>query len=134
MNFKINLALLAALSLTMAVKAEGAAPKTNNVMALNFTLVACPDAVPTPSPEVIPALEIEPPVEIETNLGSLKPFRISSKDIIEALNGITNNGVAMHFGIGARLLLKQIVSPLAVVSNGLGTNEQIIVRQEVSGH
>jgi hypothetical protein len=130
MNFKINLALLAAVSVAMATKAALTAPKTNNVMALSFTLAAIPNAVAMPPPVVMPAL-------VNTDIGTQstnRPFRISSKDIIGALNGVTNNGTAMHFSTGARLLLKQIVSPLAVVANGLGTNEQIIVRQEVAGH
>jgi len=61
------------------------------------------------------------------------PFRLTSKDIIASFNGVTNNGAALNFGSGAQLLLKQIASRLTVVTNTLGTNRQIIVREKKSG-
>lgn len=61
------------------------------------------------------------------------PFRISSKDIVTSLNGVTNRGTAMQFNSSARLMFKQVLSPLTLTVNTLGTNRQIIVRQKVSG-
>jgi hypothetical protein len=130
-NLKIKLALLAALTVATATKAaELPAPKTNNVMALNFTLTAWPSVTAIQPDE---ALDL-PLASLQTaNQISNAPFRIMSRDIIASLNGVTNNDVAMHFGSGAQLLLKQIISLRTVVTNGLGTNNQIIVRQQVSG-
>jgi len=132
MNLKTNLVLLAALALTLGVRAENTVitPKTNNVMVLNVTLTAYPNAA------VIPAVESDTAGGDASQVTTVSntPFRILSKDIITALNGVTNDGVVLHFGSGAALFLKQIVSPRTVVTNGLGTNEQIIVRQLVSGH
>lgn len=127
MNLKIHLTILAALALAMHTQAAGTAPKTNNVMTLNFTLTAWPGAMYLAGPVPAAALDTSVPV-------GERPFRISSKDIVAALNGVTNDGVGYHFASNAQLLFKQIISSHTVTTNGLGTNQQIIVRQKVSGH
>ncbi len=60
------------------------------------------------------------------------PFRLTSRDLINSLNGVTNNGVALYFGNTAQLLFKQILSPATLVTNTFGANRQLIVRQVVS--
>lgn len=62
------------------------------------------------------------------------PFRITSRDLVSSLNGVTNNGAAMHFGNSAQLMFKQVCSPLTLTVNSFGTNRQVIVREKISGH
>lgn len=180
-------------------------PKTNNVMALNFTLTAWPNATATPranalrsaaaqfssapAPGILfmpiigltndgtpiddplgwnpidPLVDLPPDIiDVPVDGGitdgsgdvppdgifyimgasaaakpkilavvSSAPVSITSKDIIAALNGNTNNGVALHFSGGAKLLFKQTLNPRTLTVNTFGTNRLVVVREIVSG-
>jgi hypothetical protein len=138
MKIKSNLAVIAALGLALAAPAQALAAstpaKTNNVMALNFSLTAWPNATAAPhalatdqaagadAAESADALAAVP----QTAAGV--PFTILSRNLISSLNGVTNKGVAMHFSGSAQLLFRQVLSPRVLFTNSFGTNRQIIVR------
>lgn len=61
-------------------------------------------------------------------------FSVASRDLINSLNGVTNNGTVLHFtNSTARLMFKQVLSPRTLTVNTFGTNRQAIVREKVSG-
>jgi hypothetical protein len=89
--------------------------------------------VPVEDPTILQIRTYSPTAQSSARVVPNRPFRLTSKDIIASFNGVTNNGAALNFGSGAQLLLKQIASRLTVVTNTLGTNRQIIVREKKSG-
>jgi len=143
MKIDRNFVTLTALCLTLAApastRAAGAVAKTNNVMVLNFSLTAWPNATAGLGGIALPqaaGLENTDTTEAaavpETTTGA--PFSIVSSDIISSLNGVTNKGAAMHFSKQAKLLYWQVVSPRVLTINALGTNRQIIVRDGATRH
>ena len=89
--------------------------------------------VPVEDPTISEIRTFSPTAQSSSSVVTNGPFRLTSKDIIASFNGVTNNGATLNFGSGAQLLLKQIASRLTVVTNTLGTNRQIIVREKKSG-
>jgi hypothetical protein len=141
MNIKSTLAAAAlALILTAAFSVRAAAAaKTNNVMPLNFELVAWPTTAESADSFAIGGLDEADPAmaavgSIFTSPANTKmPFTITSRDLINSLAGVTNHGLPMHFSSAAELLFRQVLSAEAVIINSLGTNRQIIVR-DISNH
>jgi hypothetical protein len=136
-NLVVPAALCLALVTSVSARAAQIPVKTNNVMVLNFSLTAWPNA--TVAPEWVAAHQAagadtgEASAAVpETSTG--QPFSIVSSDLISSLNGVTNNGTAMHFSKKAQVLYWQVLSPRVLTTNSLGTNCQIIVRDGSAPH
>ena len=196
MNKTILLAALSVFSLTLgASAAQPVTPaKTNNVMSLDFTLTAWPQATATPRllalsqaaaqlsgrasgasfasiigatdeyspgiitgdtpvdivdlpPDLVDLVPVDdgippdgvviafantPTAAPRTVAATGVPFSIVSRDLVNSLNGVTNNGVALRFGNTAKLMFKQVASPRVLTLNTFGTNRQVIVREKIS--
>ena len=144
MKIKSNLVALAALGVALAAPFQALAAitpaKTNNVMSLNFVLTAWPNATATPDWLAIrqaAGLDAAENTDVSATVPQTAtgvPFSIKTRDIINSLNGVTNNGVVMHFSSTAQLLFRQILSPEVILTNSLGTNRQIVVRDGTISH
>jgi hypothetical protein len=142
MRIKSNLLAIAALGLATAAPVQALAAstpaKTNNVMALNFSLTAWPNATAAPhsiatdQPAGGNAAESADTLAAVPQTATGAPFTILSRDLISSLNGVANKGVAMHFSGRAQLLFRQVLSSRVLFTNSFGTNRQVIVRDSTS--